>query len=109
MPYKFETTKLKMKEEDKRNRKLDNEQKQQIRKLYLTGNYSQRQLAAMYKVSRRTIVFCIYPEKYEKSREDFKKRQKTGIYYDKEKQKQYAKNYRDYKYSLYKEGKLEVI
>ena len=86
MPYKFETNKLKMKDEDKRNWKLDNSQKATIRKLYLSGGYSQRQLAALYNVSRRTIVFCIYPEKYQKSREDFKKRQKSGMYYDQEKQ-----------------------
>ena len=107
MPYKFETNKLKMKDEDKRNRKLDDGQKAKIRELYLSGGYSQRQLAAMYNVSRRLIVFCIYPEKYKKSREDFKKRQKTGMYYDKEKQKEYIKNYRDYKYSLYKKGQLD--
>lgn len=106
MPYKFETEKLKMKKEDKRNIKLDKEQKIKIKKLYETGKYSQRQLAAMYNVSRRTIVFCIYPDKYEKSRQEFKERQKTGMYYNKDKQREYAKKYRDYKKELYLKNKL---
>lgn len=104
MPYKFETEKLKMKKQDKRNIKLDKEQK--IKKLYETGKYSQRQLAAMYNVSRRTIVFCIYPDKYEKSRQEFKERQKTGMYYNKDKQKEYAKKYRKHKKELYLKNKL---
>lgn len=106
MPYKFETEKMKMKKEDKRNIKLDQEQKIKIKELYETGKYSQRQLAATYNVSRRTIVFCIYPEKYEKSRQQFKKRQKTGIYYNKDKQKEYSKKYRKHKKELYLKNRL---
>ncbi len=45
MPYKFEYENMKMKEEDKRNRKLTDEQRQEIRELYATGKYSQRGLA----------------------------------------------------------------
>lgn len=106
MPYKFETEKMKMKQEDKRNIKLNQEQKIKIKELYETGKYSQRQLAAIYNVSRKTIVFCIYPDKYIKSRNQFKERQKTGIYYNKEKQKEYAKNTRKYKKELYLKNKL---
>ena len=60
----------------------------------------------MYNVSRRTIVFCIYPEKYEKSRQQFKKRQKTGIYYNKDKRKEYSKKYRKHKKELYLKNRL---
>lgn len=45
MPYKFEYKNMKMKEEDKRNRKLTNKQREEIRELHATGKYSQRELA----------------------------------------------------------------
>lgn len=106
MPYKFEKEKLKMKTEDKSNIKLSLEDKAQIRKMYLEGNFSQRQLAKMFNVSRSTIVFAIYPDRYQKSRQQFKERQKTGRYYDKEKQSQYTKKYRKKKYNLYLDNKL---
>lgn len=106
MPYKFETEKMKMKQEDKRSIKLNQEQKIKIKELYETGKYSQRQLATIYDVSRRTIVFCIYPDKYKKSRQEFKERQKTGMYYNKNKQKEYAKKYRKHKKELYLKNKL---
>lgn len=106
MPYKIEYEHKKMQKEDKKNWKLTQEQKTEIKKLYETGLYSQRQLASQYKVSRRLIVFCIYPEKYEKSRKDFKDRQKTGIYYNKEKQREYAKKCRKRRLELSKENKL---
>lgn len=106
MPYKFDTDKLKMKSEDKRNIKLTADDKEEIRKLYETGLFSQRQLAREFNVSRSSIVFAIYPDKYEISREQFKKRQKTGIYYDKEKHREYTRKHRQHKKELYLEGKL---
>lgn len=106
MPYKFEKEKLKINEKDKRNIKLSAEEKIEIKKIYESGLYSQRQLASMYNVSRKTIVFCIYPEKYERARQIYKEKAKTGIYYDKERHKEYIKRTRDYKKKLYLEGRL---
>lgn len=107
MPYKSEYTKMKIKREDNRAIKLSPEQRIEIKQLYTTGLYSQRGLAKKFNVSRRTVVYCIYPEKYEKNREQFKERQKTGIYYDKEKQRVYSQRTRQHRKELYKEGKLE--
>lgn len=106
MPYKFEYKNMKMKEEDKRNRKLTDKQRKEIKELYATGKYSQRGLAKKYNVTRNVIIYCIYPEKYKKARERYKEIQKTGRYYNREAQRKYAQNYRKYKYDLYKKGKL---
>lgn len=106
MPYKSEYTKLKIQEKDKRNTKLSEQDKTEIKKLYETGLYSQRQLAKQYNVSRRLIVFCIYPEKYEENRKQFKERQKTGMYYDREKQREYTQKLREHRKELYLKGEL---
>lgn len=107
MPYKSEYTKMKVKKEDNRAIKLSPEQRIEIKRLYETGLYSQRGLAKKFNVSRSTVVFCIYPERYKKSREQFKERQKTGKYYDREKQRTYTQNTRKYRQELYKKGMLE--
>lgn len=106
MPYLFETKKMKIREEDKLSVKLSPTQKLEIKKKYETGHYSQRELARMYNVSRGTVVYCIYPEKYEISRQQFKERQKTGRYYDKEKQRQYISSLRKRKKELYRQERL---
>lgn len=107
MPYKSEYTKMKIKKEDNRSIKLSPEQKIEIKRLYETGSYSQRELAKKFDVSRRTVVYCIYPEKYKKNREQFKERQKTGMYYNKEKQRIYSQRVREHRKELYKKGMLE--
>lgn len=106
MPYKFETDKLLIKNEDKKSIKLTYEDRQQIKKLYQSGKYSQRELARKYNVSRRLITFYIDDEKYKRNKENLKERQKTGMYYNKDKQREYVKKYRKNKQELYKENKL---
>lgn len=66
MPYK--TDKIKLPEAFDRRRKLTSLQRLEIRNKYLTGAYSQRQLASNYGVSRRLIQFIIDPEKEQKNR-----------------------------------------
>ncbi len=107
MPYKSEYTKMKMNRKDNRRIKLSLEQRAEIKRLYETGLYSQRALAKKFNVSRRTVVFCISPEKYEESKRLSKERQKTGRYYDKEKQRVYTQRTRQYRQELYKKGLLE--
>lgn len=102
MPYKFQSDNLKIKKEDNRTRKLNDEQKKDIQEKYSTGIYSYRQLASEYSVCKRTIQFIIKPEKLENN----KKLREGKSYYDKEKQREYMKNHRDYKKQLYNEGKL---
>lgn len=104
MPYKWESQKKKIPKEQWKSRKLNNEQKEEIKSLY--GQLSQRQLAKKYNVSRRLIVFIGCPEKLEQNRQSFKLRQKTGKYYHKEKQRQYVSRLRLRKTSLNKKNLL---
>ena len=107
MPYKFEHEHLKIKDKDDRRFKLFDEDREEIRKLYATGLFSQRDLANRYNVSRRTITFIIDPSKLERAKELLKERKKDCRYYNKEKQKEYMKSYRQYKYGLYQQNQLE--
>lgn len=67
MPYKSEKIKL-TKEQDRRVKLSDN-QKQEIRELYETGNYSLNGLAKQYGVSKKTILLIVNKESAEKARE----------------------------------------
>lgn len=106
MPYKFETQHLKRRKEDDSRIKLTDNDKTEIRKLYSTGMFSQRKLAEMFNVSRRSIQFILSPEKLKENYKQRLQRGKDGRYYDKEKQKEYMRKYRHEKKALYDEGKL---
>lgn len=106
MPYKSE--KIKLPKEYDRRRKLTDEQKEEIKKKYETGLYSQRKLASEYKVSRRLISFIIDSEKYETAKEQFKKRRADGRYKkSKEEWAKTMKEHRQYKQKLYLDGKIK--
>ena len=82
--------------------KLTQSDKYEIVRLYGTGDYSQRKLANLYKVSRRTIQFIIDPNKHI---ENLKRRAEKGgskQYYDREKQTQSIREHRKYKNELFK-------
>lgn len=105
MPYKSEKMKLPRKYD--RRVKLTAEQRQEIRKKYVTGLTSTRILAKEYQVSRRTIQFVIDPEKYNRARQQFKENRKDGRY--KPKKEEWAaiiKEHRHYKQELYIKGEL---
>jgi DNA-binding XRE family transcriptional regulator len=105
MPYKFETEKLKIPKEHDRRRKLTVNDRLEIKRLY--GKLSQRKLARLYGVSRRTITFIGCPEK---NAQNLKKRAERGgskIYYDNKKNNEYMKTHRAYKKELYDEHKLD--
>ena len=104
MPYKFETKKLLIKQENDKRRKLSNQQKDEIKEL--KGVYSQRVVASMFNVSRRTIVFIWYPERLEANKERRQERGGSKKYYEKETHKEYIKKHRRYKQELNLEGKL---
>lgn len=106
MPYKFEYKHLKMRKEDDKRIKLTDDDKEEIRKLYNKGMFSQRQLAEMFNVSRRSIQFALNPEALKRNQEQRIERGKDGRYYDKEKQKEYMRQYRHQKKLLCDEGKL---
>lgn len=105
MPYKSE--KMKLPRELDRRVKLTEEQRQQIREKYATGETSLTALANKYEVSKRTIQFTIHPDRYDRARNQFKQRRKDGRY--KETKEQWAKikkEHRHYKQGLYKKGLL---
>jgi len=98
MPYKFETLKKKIKKEHDKRRKLEDYEKDQIKKFY--GEISQRKLAKMFGVSRSLIRWIGDPEKYEQNLLRREERGGSMFYYDKEKQRKYSKKHRQYKRML---------
>lgn len=75
-------------------RKLTEEQKLVIRVTYKNGGVSQRELAAKYKVSRRLIIFSIYPERLQIQKDRVKEEKRWIKYYDKDKHKLYMRKHR---------------
>lgn len=106
--YNFEKSKMKIPVERKRNIKLSLKDREEIAKLYTTGNYSQQDLADMFGVSKRLIYLYvdITGERLKKEKDLFKQRQKDGRYYHKDKQRIYVRNHRKYKRELAEKGLL---
>lgn len=91
-----------------RRRKLTDEEKKEIKEIYDAGGIGCRKLAAMYGVSRSLIQTIVIPGRAEANRERIKRMWKT--YHDKYGQAYYTdrvRSWRQYKYRLYKEGKLK--
>ena len=105
MPYKSEKLKIAGTKYDRRV-KLTPEQKEEIRKN--VQGLSQRKLAIMYEVSRRTIQFILDPEK---QKENLKRKAERGgysQYYDKDKNAEYVREHRRYKQSLFINKELKL-
>lgn len=98
MPRKSEKLKIEGTKHDRRV-KLTPEQKQEIKD---ATELSQRQLAVMYDVSRRTIQFIQDPTKLEENLKRRKERGGSKQYYDKEKHRVSMKEYREYKEKISK-------
>lgn len=104
MPYKSEKIKIEGTKLDRR-RKLTEDQKDYIRWLRKEEGLSQRQLAAMFGVSRRLITFILDPEKEKKSKVRAKQLRQEGRYkYTKEQWAEVMKEHRHYKNNLHKDG-----
>lgn len=92
--------------------KLTDDDRQTIRDRYFNVHEAERptmtSLANEYGVDRRLIQFILFPERAERHKELAKERRKDGRYYDKERERVYKQNHRDYKRELIKSGKLEV-
>ena len=104
MPYKSERIKLKGLQD--RRKRLTDEQREEIKKLYGTGCYSLNGLAKRFDVSKKTILLIVNKDSAEKAKqyrkEHWKEWQRTG-----EEHNEAIKNTRRYKQGLYKEGKLK--
>ena len=106
MPYKSE--KIKLSKEQDRRIKLTDEQREEIKRKYETGLYSQRKLAGEYNVSRRLITFILDEEKYERAKEQLKERRADGRYKPtNEEWAETIREHRKYKQNLYLQGKLK--
>lgn len=107
MPYKSEKAKVEGTVHDRRV-KLTEQDREAIREEYATGMTSQRKLAAKYKVSRRLITFVLDPKKKERDLELRALRGGSSHYYDKEKHREYIKDYRRNKQDLYLKGEIKL-
>ncbi len=106
MPYKSE--KIKLSKSQDRRIKLSDEQREEIKKKFEYGTYSQRALAEEYGVSRRLISFILFPEKAELAAQQLKERKADGRYKpSKEKWAATVREHRQYKQMLYRSGKLK--
>lgn len=104
MPYKSEKIKIAGTSHDRR-RKLTEDQKDYIRWLREEKGLSQRQLAAMFGVSRRLITFILDPEKEKRSKAIQKQHKQEGRYkYTKEEWAEVMREHRHYKEKLHKDG-----
>ena len=104
MPSKSE--KIKLKGLQDRRKRLTDEQRNEIRKLYSTGFYSLNDLAKRFCVSKKTILLIVNNDSAEKAKqyrkEHWKDWQRKG-----EEHNEAIKKTRKYKHELYKDGKLK--
>ena len=104
MPYKSE--KIKLKGLQDRRKRLTDEQREEIKKLYGTGHYSLNDLAKRYVVSKKTILLIVNNDSAEKAKqyrkEHWREWKRTGKEHN-----EAINNTRKYKQSLYKDGKLK--
>jgi len=101
LPYKSD--KIRLKPHQDRRRKLTDKDKEEIRSM---KGLSQRKLAKMFGVSRRTIQFILDPEKLAANKERRKERGGWKQYYDKEERAAVMREYRKYKHTLFKQEGL---
>lgn len=104
MPYKSE--KIKLKGLQDRRKRLTDEQREEIKKLYGTGRYSLNGLAKQFDVSKKTILLIVNKDSAEKAKQYRKDHWKEWQRHGEEHNKA-IKNTREYKHKLYKEGKLK--
>lgn len=103
----YKSERIKLSPEQDRRIKLNDKQREEIREKYMTGMYSQRNLAEEYGVSRRLITFILDPDKAKKNAEQLKQRRADGRYKpSKEKWAAIMREHRQYKQELYLKGEL---
>lgn len=98
--------KIKLQPHQDRRRKLNEDQKEEIRKLYSSTMYSSRKLAEMYCVSKSTIQIIVNPNRAEKVKQRIKEHWRDY----RPSKKEWAKimrEHRHYKHDLYMRGELK--
>lgn len=106
MPYEFEASKRTIPREPGKDRrvKLTAQQKGEIQ---ASVGVSQRELARLYGVSRRTIQFILDPAKRRENLERRSERGGSAAYYDRDEHRETAKRHRRHKQKLALRGDLD--
>ena len=104
MPYKSE--KLKLSETQDRRRKLTDEQKEEIKRIYKSGICGQRPLAKQFGVSRSLIQIIVNPNIAERKKQRIKEHWRD-YRPTKEEWAETMKEHRHYKQELYLKGELQ--
>ena len=105
MPYVSEKIRIDNTMLDRR-RKLTEEQKEEIRRIYATGVCGTRPLARQFGVSKKTIQIIVNPDIAERAKQYNKEHWKKYQVYGKEKA-DIIREHRRYKQQLYLEGKIK--
>lgn len=104
MPYKSE--KLKLPPEKDRRRKLTDDQKEEIRKIYESGVCGMRPLAKQFGVSKKTIQLIVKPEAKQRQH-DYVVANWRKYRPSKEEWAKTVREHRHYKHELYVKGELK--
>lgn len=105
MPYKSESIRLDASQD--RRRKLTEEQKEEIRRIYKTGACGTRPLAKQFGVSRSTIQVIVNPNIAERHKRRAKEHWRD-YRPTKEEWAATMREHRQYKYKLYLKGELKT-
>ena len=103
MPYKSE--KLKLPPEKDRRRKLTDDQREQIKRIYATGVCGMRPLAKQFGVSKKTIQLIVKPEAKQRQH-DYVASHWRNYRPSKDKWAETIREHRRYKQELYVKGEL---
>ena len=104
MPYKSE--KLKLSETQDRRRKLTDDQKEEIKRIYAEGKCGTRPLANQFGVSRKTIQLIVNPA-IKQRQHDYVAKNWRKYRPTKEEWAETMKEHRHYKQELYLKGELQ--
>lgn len=104
MPYKSE--KIKLPETLDRRRKLTDEQKEEIKKIYAEGKCGTRPLAKQFGVSRSTIQIIVNPA-IQQRHHDYRAKHWRDYRPTKEEWAETMREHRHYKQELYLKGELQ--
>ena len=104
MPYKSET--IKLSETQDRRRKLTDDQKEEIKRIYKSGVCGTRPLAQQFGVSKSTIQIIVNPNRAEKVKQR-RKDHWRDYRPTKEEWAAIIREHRHYKHELYVKGELK--
>ena len=104
MPYK--STKIKLSETQDRRRKLTDEQKEEIKRIYAEGKCGTRPLAKQFGVSRTTIQVIVNPAIKQRHHDRMVKHWRD-YRRSKEEWAETMREHRHYKQELYLKGELQ--